>query len=365
MKNVKIIFISALCAVILIGCQNQKVKKSNPPTYKSAKLKLVDRNIDAMGAEPWDKNIYVEIRDDQIPLLKGSEQVAANEYLEYVYQNVMVRDADSILTEACAHNHSLLADLVKEMKPYEKDNKECARVIQRKKTHDDILSFAKNAVGRQPVKTFKDNYDESYETKTREKANEYLASVTCEDLIKRLKSIDFALRRRRYCEDIVALYVAKDEWNIGDQNILIGRMEVYSGNKTDLDRKISQFRIEKITPKVASHIERLQSMDCCAKTLQEAASYFRTLPDDAKKINNFAGYLEAYRRLFELNASSGKNELDNILKNYSSYLSNEQKELFRVMNENSANFERYRFLLDKLHDGANFRSIRQDIYYNM
>lgn len=360
MKNVKIIFISALCAVILIGCQNQKVKKSNPPTYKSAKLKLVDRNIDAMGAEPWDKNIYVEIRDDQIPLLKGSEQVAANEYLEYVYQNVMVRDADSILTEACAHNHSLLADLVKEMKPYEKDNKECARVIQRKKTHDDILSFAKNAVGRQPVKTFKDNYDESYETKTREKANEYLASVTCEDLIKSLKSIDFALRRRRYCEDIVALYVAKDEWNIGDQNILIGRMEVYSGNKTDLDRKISQFRIEKITPKVASHIERLQSMDCCAKTLQEAASYFRTLPDDAKMINRFAKYLEAYGKLFELNASSSRDELFKILKAYSSCFSDEQIKVLELLTAGPANFGT---CLDKLHDGGSFKSIEDIIIH--
>lgn len=352
-KKSNFIILVLCCILILFSCQNQQVK-TNAPKYRSAKLKLVEKNIDAMGEVSWNKSIYEETRDVQIPLLKGSEQVAASEYLESVYQRVLVRDADSLLNNACAHNHDLLAELVAEMSQYEKENKDCARVIQRKKTHDEILTFAKNAVGRQPVKSFKDNYDESYETKTREKANKYLASVTCEDIIKRLKNLNFVPRRRKYCEDIVNLYVAKDDWNIGDENILYSRMEIYTGNKSELDEKIKRFRIEKITPKVSSHVKKLQSMNCCTKTLQDAQQYYRTLPADARRINNFSSYLEAYEHLFSLNASSTVGELSTFLSNYGYLLSNEQMDLLKDI---AQSFSTRSACLGELHNGESFERV--------
>ena len=353
MKKKSNIIILVLCMLILFSCQNQPAK-TNAPKYISEKLKLVEKNIDAMGEAPWNKSIYEEIRDVQIHLLKGSEQVAANEYLESVYQRVLVRDADSLLNNACAHNHDLLAKLVAEMSQFEKESKDCARVIQRKKTHDEILKFAKNAVGRQSVKSFKDNYDESYETKTRATANQYLASATCEDIINRLKNLNFSQRRKRYCEDIVSLYVAKDDWSIGDENILYSRMEIYTGNKSELDDKIKRFRIEKITPKVSSHIKQLQSLNCCTKTLQDAQQYYRTLPADARRINNFSSYLEAYERLFSLNASSTVGELETFILKYPSLLSVEQRKLLKFIADD---FSSRSAFLGMLHNGESFERV--------
>lgn len=113
-------------------------------------------------------------------------------------------------------------------------------VKQQHKDHQDLLTFiSKTKSNRMSVTSFNTAYDESYETTQKNKATGYLKTTKCKTIVADLEKIQkgtaFAGRRVAFCQKVVDLYLAKDTWTQGDENIVKNRIQFYTkghGNDT-------------------------------------------------------------------------------------------------------------------------------------
>lgn len=193
----------------------------NPPAredrtgYKSEACRTVIRNIDTMAVKFWDKSVYSEIKEKQIPCLKSeSERTSANKYLEAEYSKVLVRDAKGILTSGCSrrNSHKTLNAMMSELKRYPKVPG-LTQVKNLYKVHSDAASFIANAVKPQPNVDYKTKYDSDYETKMMQDAQVFLnkSDLRCSSLRTSLKNLTqrgaYKSRRLNHSQDVVKSYL--------------------------------------------------------------------------------------------------------------------------------------------------------------
>lgn len=239
--------------VIMTSCVQPKKNSGEEETvYKSQSYKLVENNIMDMANSSWNKTSFIEIRDNQIPMLKkNSERISATTLLETEYSKLLVRDAKSILESGCPENnsHNLLNQLLAELKTFPKVPG-LSDVISLKKVHDDAYRFTQTAVGRQLVNNYRTPYNDRYETMKIAEAIEYLdnSKVKCKSLRAKLNNLTkisaYSSRRYAYCKAIVNSYLqctdpAKSELNAAKANLSI--CSGYSSTwKDDMDKHYNE-----------------------------------------------------------------------------------------------------------------------------
>lgn len=237
----KKVFIYAFAGVLLLcGCNGTIEKKEAGERPKSKSYKLVVENIDSMGMKPWDKSVYLNIKDNQINKLKHeTERVSASEHLQATYGKLLVKEAKSTLEDGCektnAHTH--LSKLFTELKGFTK-TPGYSGVTTMKKAHDEAANFANSGVGSQRVSSYRDSYDTSYESTHISKARQYLSdsSVKCKITREKLESLTrssaYEGRRRRYCEAIVNAYLQCTDPARSELNAALGHLHVYNGSSS-------------------------------------------------------------------------------------------------------------------------------------
>ncbi|MFK8295145.1 hypothetical protein ACI760_03000 [Capnocytophaga canimorsus] len=244
MKNLTIIWL--LLALVMSGCQEKPKKRKSSEGERLGGAKMViEKNINKMFDEKWNKNTYLEIKEKQLPLLElASEKEAMGALLNNLYGKQMVRDANKIMDGTCSKEHSLLDNLFKELNQFPKAVG-LDELKKRKKKHDELQAFVYSLSKKQIVSSFRDRYDSSFEGQKRREASHLLvtAKPTCESIKKGLENPEpfFARRQKQFCDDLVALYLQKTSFSKGDQNIVLGRLQFYKGDKSVWEKQIEEF----------------------------------------------------------------------------------------------------------------------------
>lgn len=246
-----------LCIIpIFVGCGNSsKNNEDDDSTYKSKSYKLVEQHITEMAGNPWDKSVYIEIRDKQIPMLKkNSERMSATTLLETEYSKLLVRDAKSIFLDGCpkTDSHSMLEKLFQELKAYQKVPG-LAEIMSMKKKHDEVIIFTRNAVGSQSVSNYRTAYNKQYEQDKISEAKKYLSSpeIKCNQLRTKLTKLTelsaYSSRRYGYCKAILSSYLqctnsARSELNAAKANLSVftGDSRTLSDWKSQMDEHFNE-----------------------------------------------------------------------------------------------------------------------------
>ncbi len=237
-----VIIIISICVSSCSGCSSTNNSDEEESTYKSQSYKLVEQHINEMTEKPWDKSVFLEIRDKQIPMLKkNSERMSATTLLETEYSKLLVRDANDILQQGCpkTDSHSMLEKLFQELKDYPKVPR-LAEVLSIKKLHDNAFTFARNAVGRQTVSNYRTAYNKQYEQDKISEAKEYLSNskIKCNQLKTKLTKLTevsaYSGRRNTYCKDIYSSYMQCPNSARSELNAAKANLGVYAGNSQTL-----------------------------------------------------------------------------------------------------------------------------------
>lgn len=234
MKKIKRI-LACICLLLLTSCNGKIEKDSGETKPKSESFKIVVENIDSMEDKPWDKTVYLQIKNTQIPMLgRETEKTSASLHLSTIYGKILVRDIKSLLEGGCDQTgaHSLLEEIFKELQDF-KDAQGYDEVYKQKITHDKASSFANGSLGSQTVSSYKDNYDTSFETNHIRDAKSYLndSQLKCKLLREKLTRLTYSSgyysRRKNYCESIVSLYCRCTNPSKSELNIATGRLNIF------------------------------------------------------------------------------------------------------------------------------------------
>lgn len=243
-------------AVMLAACDGTIGKEGATKARGSASYRLVEKHINEMGEKFWDKGCYLSILNDQIPMLKKeSEKRSATDLLKATYSKVLVRDAAKVINDGCScdNPHGMLNSMMKELEAFP-NVPGLAEVKQAKKKHDEVNRFSTSGVGRQVVKSYRDSYDTSFETNKIKQAKAHLAdsNVKCKTTRTNLERLatqsTYQARRRAFCEAIVKSYLETATPEKSELNVALGRLNVYSGDKSAWSAKMRE-HYEEIQPK--------------------------------------------------------------------------------------------------------------------
>lgn len=249
MLDMKYVYI-LIVLFLLASCDGtvESEKSGKKPT--SASFKLVKQHIDAMGEQPWNKNTYVNIKNNQIPKLKReTEKTSASTHLKSTYGKVMVRDAKKVLENGCSvdNAHGYLNSIFKELAGFT-STPGYGDVTKLKSEHDKVLAFASSGIGNQTVTSYSQSYDTSYESEKMSKAKNYLgqSSVKCKVTRQKLQNLTrpeaYNGRRTNYCKAIVAKYLQCTNPAKREYNEALGKLNVYRGSKSVLNQWQNEMR---------------------------------------------------------------------------------------------------------------------------
>ena len=214
MKAFKYIAIAAL-AIGMAACDGTVKRDGNAKAQHSSYTKQqIDKNIESLSAKPWNKSDYENILNSQIPnLKKASEKTAATSTLKKAYTDVMIRDANKIISEGCtqANAHTTLNAIATELKGFN-NVLGYNELVKIKADHDKAVSVASSGVGTQSVGSYKDYYDFGPEKQKMADANQWLnngnikCKATKEKLQKMTQASYYQSRRQAFCKAIVSYY---------------------------------------------------------------------------------------------------------------------------------------------------------------
>lgn len=248
-ENTPVLVMLLLYLMLFTNCNGKNTGYA--PTEGSANptKAVIEKNIKELADKAWNKKAYEEIREKQIPCLKlPSEKKALRTLLDATYGKVMIRDANKIMDGECIGQHKRLEALLVELKGFP-DAGGLSELHVRKAHHDKLVQFVHTLTEPQRVRNFTDRYDTSYEQEKKTKAKEYLATrPTCSYLKNNLSHPDawFQTRRKKFCENIIAIYLQKETYDEGDENILLSRLNIYQGDRNEWKSQIDNFREEKL-----------------------------------------------------------------------------------------------------------------------
>lgn len=235
----KYIILSLFTFITLLfpSCEGTISGSSKKTSSGSATFKLVISHIDSMGCSAWNKTVYLNIKDKQIPMLQmQTERTAALEDLTATYGKVLVRDANVLLNKGCIQpkSHEMLSLLFTELKDFP-DAIGRADVVALKEVHDKAAAFVNSGVGIQRVYSYDDEYDTSYEREHIKQAESYLQNtdVKCTETRARLNKLTtpsgYVSRRKAFCKDIVSRYQDCTDSSLRAKNIAYGRLNICNG----------------------------------------------------------------------------------------------------------------------------------------
>ena len=208
----KILYVLCLVTPLLWGCNKNEHKDDSFRIKRpiSQTKQMIDANINKLGASRWDKNNYLEIRDNQIGKTNLSKNAkdALIEKLERVYGQVLVKEGNLLMDNNCGKNHKQLSKVMEELKGFPKAEK-AAELKNRYKEHQDLLAFANSISAPQNPRSYNDNYDYGFEKRIKNQAQAYLKKdIKCTEIKNKLSNYNaaFSTRCRNFCGSIVKLY---------------------------------------------------------------------------------------------------------------------------------------------------------------
>lgn len=248
-------------AILFVGLMSSCGDERSDPYKKGSSGKItkktIEKNIDSLGARYWDKTNYTNIITKQIDkssTLRPTEKQSLKSRLDRTYADVLVRDANKIMSGTCSSEHSDLNAIMKELESFNKFNSYTAgdkeNVKTRKSVHDEQNRFSVSTTCN--VSDWRDSYDSGYDSeKLQEAAAIRATNPTCKSIQQKVDANavrkKLAQRKEYYYRRIVDLYCQQSSWNSADDRIIRSRIR-NSSNYTALKEKIEQFR-EKHEPK--------------------------------------------------------------------------------------------------------------------
>lgn len=213
---------------------------------KSKSKELIDNNINDLGQERWNKQKYIEIRDNQIATFKGTQnaKTALRGKLDNVYGKVLVKEGNLLMSNNCGSNHKTLSLVMTELKKFPKaENRE--DLEKRYNEHQEMLSFINSMYAKQKVNSYNDQYNKSFETDIKNKAANYLKrEITCATIKKGLNNTDaaFSTRRKDFANKVVDLYCQQTSYNRRDYNMIKTKLENLKLKDNSWELKMQDFK---------------------------------------------------------------------------------------------------------------------------
>ncbi len=235
-------------------CACDGTSEGYKPAAGGSKTKeVIEQNINQLESADWNRNAYIEIREQQIGVFSGTpnQKDALRTKLDFIYGKVMVRDANRILDACTYKQHKTLNAIMTELRNFA-DAPGRAEVEAKYQKHQDILSFITSMKRLQTVKDFNTRYDKSFETNIRKQAKAHQATrPTCSYLNGELKKVDtyFSHRREDYAEKIVELYCSGTEYSAKDAARVISNICDACGSVSpELKEKMDHYEARFETP---------------------------------------------------------------------------------------------------------------------
>ena len=213
---------------------------------KSKSKELIDKNINDLGQERWNKQKYIEIRDNQIATFKGTQnaKTALRDKLDYVYGKVLVKEGNFLMSNNCGSNHKALSQVMTELKNFPKaENRE--DLEKRYNEHQEMLSFINSMYAKQKVNSYNDQYNKSFETDIKNKAGNYLKrEISCVTIKNGLNNTDaaFSARRKDFANKVVDLYCQQTSYNRRDYNMIKTKLENLKLKDNSWELKMQDFK---------------------------------------------------------------------------------------------------------------------------
>lgn len=230
-------------AIVMAACEpkpsNSKYGKNK---NRSEVEKMLDKLIDSLHKETdWSQSqllysrIESTIESDKLLLRDNDKEdfhTASKDAFCYSMDNIM-----NLMMSGTCNEHTKLEEIWKKRTGNDFGSVKSTlyeQVKQQHKQHQDLMTFISNAKNnRQIVNSFNEAYDEQTEKTLKSKASTHIKShPSCQYILGELDKIEkgtaFSSRRQAYCQKVVDLYLAKDSWNQGDENIVKSRMKFYT-----------------------------------------------------------------------------------------------------------------------------------------
>jgi hypothetical protein len=236
-----ILGIAVLMAIVSCGGRGNQTESDSSDTFVPKFDRLVRANVEKVKTEPWDKSNYIEIRDNQIPKMKGRKK--QSESLKLLKLNAclaMEKELNGLLESQCtkdnhSKNHTRMASLYNELTGNEfkdVDTGDPLHVRADYKTHQALFNQVAKQYASMKVSSFEDKYDTNYdnsvksETKRMYDSNKQIAD-RCYYLKTRMTNVSFRERHKKYCEAIVTDYEKVTSWSEGNENIIQNRLYTF------------------------------------------------------------------------------------------------------------------------------------------
>lgn len=219
-KLLTILFSISVLLASLCSCEG-KMDVNGKKTTGSKTKQAIQENIAELGGKPWNKSLYLEIKDNQIPGIREPERAknALQALLDKTYCDVMVAEGTQILSACTKAQHSHLDALMKELGLFNEVTGK-ADLEAKYKEHQDLLAFLPKMRAQQSVKTYTDKYDVAFETNMKKQvADQKAKNPTCAYVNDELKKMDsyFKIRRNNYAKKLVEKYCECTSYNRSDE----------------------------------------------------------------------------------------------------------------------------------------------------
>lgn len=252
-----------LVCLIFTACGESRSSDSAKNSKRtSSSEKVIVQNIENLKENKWNKKAYTEILENQIKSssrLRNAQREGLTHKLEVVYSGILVRDANDIMDNSCGANHTLLDQIVAELKDHKKDSGADA-VFSRYNDHQAEMAFVSSIYSKQRLSNWNTAYDDSFEaTKRKEVAAHRAKNPVCSYLKSRLEdnsvNAAYAQRRIAFANAVVDLYCKKPDYNELEEkqarsrvNFTLNKFVSASDKAKTIDKlneKFDKFREEK------------------------------------------------------------------------------------------------------------------------
>ncbi len=186
-------------------------------TFRQRKKNLVEevleKQLDSLANGLWNPAEYKRLSDwidgDELDL-RYSARTSFRSLLDADYCISMDNEARIIMgSSSCGKSHSRLDQIMAERKKFDEGRTSIGKSVRTAYSHhEEMKRIVSSFSTKQSVNSFKDKYDESFESKKREEAKAVLKKYpnpVC-SYLQALKSPVFTSRRKDFCDKILALY---------------------------------------------------------------------------------------------------------------------------------------------------------------
>ena len=241
-KTTRIALLLLGFAMVVVACEPKPAEGGSGKTKNRSEVeKMLDKLIDSLKRETdWQTSqllfsrIESSIESDELRI-RDKDKADFHKDSQDAYCYSMDNIMHIMMTGTCG-DHKKLEEIwnLRTGKEYGSVKSSLyEEVKQLHKDHQGMLTFISDCKkNRQTVTNFDTKYDFEYETGQGKKASGYLKTTKCKTIVADLEKIQkgtaFASRRIAFCQKVVDLYLEKDSWVQGDENLVISRIKFYT-----------------------------------------------------------------------------------------------------------------------------------------